>query len=78
MCSEQRRPGLEAAPVRQGLRSESVEKSSHLGFGISLHVPRRLKSVAEDHSQLLLQLGLEAVATRHAVQQLEQSDCVRT
>jgi len=78
MCPEERCPGLEAAPVRQSLRREPVEESSHLGFGISLHVPRRLKSVAQDHSQLLLQLNLEAVATRRAVQPLEELDRVRT
>ena len=78
MCPEERCPGLEAGPVRQSLRRESFEESSHLGFGISLHVRRRLESVAQDRSQLLLQLDLEAVATRHAVQALEQLDCVRT
>jgi hypothetical protein len=78
MCPEERCPGLEAAPVGQSLRPEPFEESSHLGFGISLHVPRRLKSVAQDHSQLLLELNLEAAATRHAVQSLEQLDCVRT
>jgi hypothetical protein len=31
MCPEQRGPGLEAPPVRQSLRDEAVEKSSHLG-----------------------------------------------
>jgi hypothetical protein len=78
MRPEQRGPGLESAPVRQGLRREPLEKSCDLGFGISLLVPRRLKSVAQDHSQLLLQLNLEAVATRHAVQPLEELHRVRT
>jgi hypothetical protein len=36
-----------------------------------------LRSVAQDDSQLLLQLSLEAVATRDDVQQLEQPYCIR-
>jgi hypothetical protein len=34
--------------------------------------------VAEDQTQLVLQLSLDAVATRHVVQQLEQPECVGT